>query len=217
MKIACPQCGRIIPPEQANIQTDLALCADCNETFRISQCLDLEAVDEQTLREPPSGAWFREEFQGFVLGASTRSPIAFFLVPFTCVWAGGSMWGLYIRQIIEGEFDLASTLFGLPFLVGSIFLCSFTLMMIFGKVVVSVEGQGGEVFTGLGPMGWRRPFNWAEVESIGEELSSTSSNNSSSHVIVLKGPKELKFGSMLNDKRRCFMLNMLKLLKLHRR
>ena len=50
------------------------------------------------------------------LGATTRSPIAFFLVPFMCVWSGGSLGGVYGSQVLNGEFDLGISLFGIPFI-----------------------------------------------------------------------------------------------------
>ena len=42
---------------------------------------------------------------GFRLTLSTRSCIAFFLVPFTLFWAGGSLGGIYGTQIAKGEFN----------------------------------------------------------------------------------------------------------------
>ena len=78
---------------------------------------------------------------------------AFFLVPFTCLWAGGSMYMLYVRQILERKFDLQATLFGIPFLLGSIFLIVNCLFLLFGKRQLTLSGGNGTYFAGIGPLG----------------------------------------------------------------
>ena len=95
MKIKCPKCKRIVPADQMNISTDLALCPQCNEGFKISKSLDIDSINADILQNPPKGAWFRQETHHIIVGATTRSPEAFFLVPFTCVWSGGSLGGIY--------------------------------------------------------------------------------------------------------------------------
>jgi hypothetical protein len=47
------------------------------------------------------------------------SPVVLFLIPFTALWSGVSMWGIYGRQLVQGKFDPAHSLFGLPFLLGT--------------------------------------------------------------------------------------------------
>jgi hypothetical protein len=58
------------------------------------------------LDDPPRGAWYQVEFNGFVVGATTRHPIPLFLVPFMCVWSGGSLGGIYGSEFVHGTFDL---------------------------------------------------------------------------------------------------------------
>jgi len=43
-------------------------------------------------------------------------------VPFTALWAVGSLWAIYGSQIATGTFDPTSSLAGIPFLLGSLVL-----------------------------------------------------------------------------------------------
>jgi hypothetical protein len=192
--------------------TDLAFCPQCNEGFKVSDSIDQDTMNPEILRSPPKGAWFRKEMDRIVVGATTRSPIAFFLVPFMCVWSGGALGGIYGSQIAKGEFDLGSSLFGIPFIIGSIVFWSLALMSICGKVEVSI-GKASHVFVGVGRVGWTRRFEWAAVQTIREGFSMVSYPGGHQGTIVMEGETRIRFGTGLNDKRRYFVLNALKYLK----
>jgi hypothetical protein len=220
MQITCPTCRAKIATDDINVSTDVALCRSCGNTFHISEIpggtssILASLVNSVVppsgpvdLNSPPSGAWYRPEADGFTAGASTRSWSALFLVPFTCVWAGGSMFGIYGTQIIKGHFNLPMSLFGLPFLIGSCFLVSFCAMMTLGKVSVSVHGDRLAVFTGIGPFGITRTASLSEFKTISEDFASGAMNNNrTSRVIRLEGSRSMAFGSMLSTERRYFLL-----------
>jgi len=216
MKILCPHCRQAVPPDQVNMGTDLAFCPKCNEGFRVSESIDEEAVNPDVLRNPPQGAWFKREMGQVIIGASTRSPVAFFLVPFMCVWSGGSLGGIYGSQLFKGQFDLTMSLFGIPFILGSILFWSFALMSIFGKVEVTLA-RPSYVFVGIGRFGWTRKFDWYAMQTIREDVATMSYPGGHQVGIVLEGKDRLKFGTGLNEKRRYFMLNALKYLKTEHR
>jgi len=178
--------------------------------FQRYNLIDQTPVNSDVLKNPPKGAWFRKERDRTIIGASTRSPIAFFLVPFTCVWSGFSIGDIYGSQIITGRFNLGSFLLGLPFLLGSIFLCCLALMSVFGKVEVSV-GRLSSVFVGVGRLGWTRKFDWSKVRTIWEGM--TYSNKRQQPAIMMDGQERLTFGTGLNETRRRFIINVLKYLK----
>jgi hypothetical protein len=220
MQITCPTCRAKIATDDINVSTDVALCRSCGNTFHISEILGgtssilaslvnsvVPPSGPVDLNSPPSGAWYRPKADGFTAGASTRSWSALFLVPFTCVWAGGSMFGIYGTQIIKGHFNLPMSLFGLPFLIGSCFLVSFCAMMTLGKVSVSVHGDRLAVFTGIGPFGITRTASLSEFKTISEDFASGAMNNNrTSRVIRLEGSRSMAFGSMLSTERRYFLL-----------
>jgi hypothetical protein len=216
MKIQCPKCSQVIPPDQVNVAVDVALCPQCNEAFKVSDLFDQDTVDPDLLKNPPNGAWFRKEMDQIVVGATTRSPIAFILVPFMCVWSGGSIGGIYGSQIISGKFNLLLSLFGIPFLIGSIIFWTFAFMAICGKVEVTI-GRISSVFVGIGKAGWKKYFDWSSVKAIREGFSYNQYPGSNQGLIVIESKEPFKFGTGLNENRRYFILNVLKYLKAEER
>jgi hypothetical protein len=214
MKPVCPACGQPIPPASINVATDVALCPACGHLASLATLLASPPAPSAapSLEHPPKGAWARRGMEGPVFGATTRSPIAFFLVPFMAVWSGFSLGGIYGSQIRNGEFNLFASLFGLPFLGGSILFGSIALMSICGKVEVRLRHRQGTIFTGIGPIGWTRRFNLDEVETI-EETTRQSSRGRSRTGITLRGKSSLTFGTGLSEARRWFLLNVLRGLK----
>jgi hypothetical protein len=216
MQITCPTCRAKIATDDINVSTDVALCRACGGTFRLSEMMfggpsfmlpgsaSLGPVD---LNSPPSGAWYTPMGDGFTAGASTRSWIALFIVPFTCIWAGGSMFGIYGTQLIKGHFNLFSSLFGIPFFLGSCFLVSLCAMMVAGKVTVAVHGDRLAIFTGVGPFGITRTANLSDFKTAREDFGYSGMNsNGRSRVIRLEGNRAMAFGSMLSTERRYFLL-----------
>jgi hypothetical protein len=215
-KIQCPKCSRVVPSDNVNVITDVALCPTCNEAFRVSESIDIGGMNDVALQNPPKGSWFRRESNGFTIGASTRSPFAFFIVPFMCVWSGGSLGGIYGSQITSGKFNLTESLFGIPFLLGSIVFWSVAMMSICGKVEVSVLGDDVTVFVGVGSFGWSRRCKWMNVKTIREEVARGMYFGNFGNYgagIVLEGTSRLKFGTGLNEERRYFLLQGLRYLK----
>jgi len=208
MKFFCPNCRQPLLPENINVQTDLALCKACGQVSQLSKLVDAD-FDPAVLDHPPPGAWYRETMSECVFGATT---LAFFLVPFMCVWSGFSLGGIYGTQLIHGKFNLMMSLFGLPFLIGTFFLGSIALMAVGGKLEVRVRDGLGTVFVGIGGLGWTRRFNLAEVDSI-EDSYTPGRRNGGSTSILLRGQSVLRFGSQLTEPRRYFILNVLKRLK----
>ncbi len=88
------------------------------------------------------------------------NPAVVMLIPFTCFWSGGSMYMIYVRQFMEHKFDLTGSLFGLPFLIGTIALLCIIAFMLFGKEVVTLSRGQGKDFTGVGPFGRTKRFTY---------------------------------------------------------
>jgi hypothetical protein len=209
MKVVCPKCGQVLSGDDLNVGTDIARCRPCQEVFELSSLVEAGATGPVDLDDPPRGAWYRDQFDGFVVGATTRHPIAIFLVPFMCVWSGFSLGGIYGSQIAAGKFNLGMSLFGIPFVLGTLMFGSMALMAVCGKVVVHVCDADGDVFTGIGPVGWRRPFNPLEVTGVRVEPH-LSGNSHMAMTVVLDGPRKLRFGSGLSEARRDFVASVLR-------
>ncbi|MDI1314727.1 hypothetical protein [Prosthecobacter sp.] len=202
----CPRCHSSIPMEDISVSTDIALCRRCEERWNYSNLLtrkDSVAVVAQA----PGGAWHTPAINGFEVGASTRSPLAFFLVPFMCVWSGFSLNGIYGSQIVSGKFNLGTSLFGIPFVLGTLLLGSAALMAVCGKVVVTVRGREGRVFTGVGPLGRTRRFDWSQVSAITEDWN-YSRRGQGTQYIAITAERKIKIYALNTDRHR-YMLAVL--------
>ena len=89
-------------------------------------------------------------------------------------------------------------------------------MSVCGKVLVRVQGNDGVVFTGVGPIGWRRRFEWNGVSAV-RTTEHTGSRGATSNQITLEGKRRLDFGSGIKTDRLDFMLVALRqMLRTHR-
>jgi hypothetical protein len=211
MDIACPNCRSAIATDDVNVATDIALCRRCEKTFGLSQLINQSTASGPDLAAPPPGAWFEQTPGGFRVGATTRSATAFFLVPFACVWSGGSVGSIYGKQITSGQFDLGDSAFGVPFLLGTFALIGACAMMIAGKVEVTAREDRLSVFTGVGLLGWTRSHPLSDFTFIREEIGGRGFNRrGQGTVIVMEGKRRLTFGSMLSDNRRYFIVSALR-------
>jgi hypothetical protein len=168
MQFHCPECG--LPIETADLAPaqGVAVCRFCEKPHPLAAC-QVAVPYEQRNIEPetalPKGVKLEETMDGFRLILSVRSCLAFFMVPFTMVWAGGSLGGIYGTQIAKGEFNLVMSLFGIPFLAGSIFLIAITVMAVAGRSVVELAGGKFSIRTGALGVYRTKSVAWDDVLS----------------------------------------------------
>jgi hypothetical protein len=206
----CPKCKSEIDKVNINIQTDIAQCNNCDSIFKISDNIENYIDDGFNMNNPPDGAWYKSDFNKTIIGATTRSPIAFFLVPFMLIWSGGSIGVIYGTQLINGKFDLVQSLFGIPFLIGSLIFWSFTLMAIWGKVELTLDNKGGKIVTGIGNIGLVKRFLWSDITTIKEKQANIRYPGSQGNTIVLEGKKRISFGTGVKEERRYYLLRAIK-------
>jgi hypothetical protein len=211
MKIQCPNCRQAIPAAQMNAAADTAICARCDEAFSLSSIIAAGGADTNfDIHNPPLGASFEETVHGWNLTSTTRSKMAWFLVPFMIVWSGGSLGGIYGSQFLKGQFDLEMSLFGIPFLLGTLFFGTIAAMTVIGRVVISLDRDDGTIFTGIGPLGWTRRFDWNSITKIEDDFASHRGSDQQSRVISLVGQSKISLGTMLTEERRYYLLNALR-------
>ena len=178
-KYNCPKCGCEVGMGNINVEKDILLCSSCGETSRFSEIVDLEreAEEEDSSRRllnsnPPKHLKVISDPTDMTGRISLIyrkfSPMAFFFIPFTCAWSGFSMTAIYGSQIASGKFDLRLSLFGLPFLVGSIVLVSVCLFCLFGKRVLTLERGNGKYFFGVGFIGIYKRFTYDRQTKVRE-------------------------------------------------
>jgi hypothetical protein len=103
------------------------------------------------------------------------------------------------------------SLFGLPFLIGSVFLLGHCAMTVAGKVELSQSEDRLKLFMGVGPLGWTRSYLWSDFNSVREgNHRSGFTWNRQAPVILLEGKRRAAFGSMWNEGRRYFVLSALR-------
>ena len=206
----CPSCNTEVQSQNINIQTDVAQCQSCQHIFKVSENIEENFADGFELYNPPKGAWIRNDMNKIVIGATTRSAMAFFLVPFMLIWSGFSIGGIYGTQLATGEFVLFKSLFGIPFLLGSIIFWSIALMTIWGKVEITLDNNVGKIFTGVGKIGFSKSFTWDEISTIREKESDIKYTGSQNRSIQLEGKRRISFGNGVSENRRYYLLRALK-------
>ncbi len=201
-KYICPYCNSEIDAVDVNVATDIALCRQCGKTTSFSQLSRLGNLDLD-LNDPPKyvklGTDYLEPVTKIVY---KKIPlIVLFIVPFTAVWAGVSTSGIYGSQILNGKFDPVASLFGIPFLIGSIVLVSVCLFMLFGKVVIKLDHGEGSVFMGAGRLGWTRRFTYSRGSMATLKMTNVRVNNVSQEGICINtdGQGNFVFGTMLEQ------------------
>ena len=201
MDFHCPECG--LPIETADLAPaqGLAVCRFCEKPFPLAACQTAVPFAQRNIvpeLTPPKGVDVVETMDGFRLTLSSRSCIAFFLVPFTLFWAGGSLGGIYGTQIAKGKFELFQSLFGLPFLVGSVFLIAVTAMAVAGRSVVELAGGRLNLRTGALGIYRTKSADWRDVR--GCRLTEVTRRGRSSYAtsyqveVAVEGAEPLRFG-----------------------
>ena len=207
MRMLCPQCGSALPPEAINISTDLAQCPECGQVNRASACVVEDEISKDVLRQPPPGTWLRQEADAIVVGATMRSKAAWGAALFTAICGGISMFAAYGTQIIDGKFDPFRTLFGIPFLLVTIFLVGTTIYMIFGRQEWHLNEDGGSGFNGVGRFGKRWRFAWKDLSRIHTHTTRDNHGNTSYKLILEGVSPELKISLPECKERQQFIIN----------
>ena len=145
MEVICATCKSVINSENINVAKDTAYCTQCDNLHNLSSLASTSPNSEPNSTDRFSsndskpkvkfdpykkvdGLKVDDKSYMWSIDVSHRSKKAFFLIPFTCIWAGGSLYSIYGQQYLSGQYDLVASLFGLPFLLGSFFLIGLCFM-----------------------------------------------------------------------------------------
>jgi hypothetical protein len=165
---------------------------------------DVSYSDFFDLDYPPKGAWARRERDQLIIGASTQSLFAIYLIPLMLTFSGGALGAIYGTQFVNG-FDMTISLIGIPFVLLSIFFWIPTLMATAGKIEITLNEKGGKIFRGIGMLGLNQRFQWDKIDEVFEKPY----NANKAMKIQLKGAQRRSFGTMLKPGRRFFLLRAL--------
>lgn len=203
----CPACKAEIELDDIHVGNDIALCRGCGKTHVFSQLTAATQLAGVDLAKPPK--WIRIESRP---GSARRityrrvSPMAIFLVPFTLLWGGGALTGVFLMLSQAGD-EPGMVLFALPFLFGTLVLASVTAYMIAGRLSVTLDRGRAKVFLGVGPLGRTRSFGYGASTTVGLRTSNVRVNNvPRTGIAIGDGDKELIcFGTLMNEPSKQFM------------
>jgi len=231
----CPKCKAAIRSDDINVVTDIALCRVCNVPYKLSSLLSNAQLETGIdLNRPPAGTWYESSPLGTVIGATHRSVgAAFGLLLITLFWNGivsvfvllatsATLSNLGVHapdwfpapKMNGGPMSVGMTiflwLFLTPFIaIGTGMLVAF-LSTLAGRTEIRFREPGGTIFSGIGPLGWSRRFQLAEVSDV-RLLDQTwrdsdgDTRNKANILLETKDGKQIKFGSMLTPDRRKFI------------
>lgn len=197
----CPLCHAPIAMDDVNVATDIALCRSCGRTTSFSVLINAPEISQETLANPPRTIKVHHDYPGVTTIVYRKlSPALYFLIPFTAIWSGGSMWGIYGNQIKQGHFDMGSSMFGLPFLIGTIVLLSIIAFLLFGNWTISLQQGEGTVFVGVGPLGWKRQFTYDRTTLVSMRMTDVRVNEvPQKGILIQNGSTDFVFGSMIAE------------------
>jgi hypothetical protein len=228
----------MIPSDDINVAQDVAYCRGCNISYRLSELASgLEDFANLDLQRPPPGAWYSSDGAGTVVGATNRSlAVAFGALFFAVFWNGivsvfvffaiaGTLQNLNIPLPAwipapkinggTGTMGAGMTLFLwvflTPFILIGLTVAAMALTSLFGRTEVTLESRRGRVFTGVGPIGWKRNFEVSEVKDTRiEQKYNREGRDSFTILLETREGKQIKFGSLLTNERRQFMVGALR-------
>jgi hypothetical protein len=208
----CLHCGAPLGLEDTNVATDVALCRACGRTMPFSAVAgggELEAVD---LTAPPRGVKVGHSLIGGIEVTYHRfNPAVLLLIPFTAVWSGFALWGIYGRQFTRGKFELAASLAGLPFVLGTLVLLAVIATMLFGRWRLLIDRGTARVFHGIGPVGRHREMTLTADTRVRVVPANLRVNGRErSQVQVATGDRVVHFGASLPDDVRLFLAAVLR-------
>lgn len=208
MKIVCPKCAREVAAADVNIQTNVLLCRACNEMFPLANDLPQgsEVPADFSLDNPPSGAWYEQSMDGDTAGATCRGlgGLLFALV-FAAAFGGLPLSAMLGVLKAQGG-DQPPFWFLAIFLLVGIGATIVFLLKLLGRTTVTVGAAGGAVFTGIGPIGWRKTFLNEEIQYVGTETCGTTNGRPMYRPALFKvdGTK-IGFGMMLSRARQEYL------------
>jgi hypothetical protein len=208
----CQFCRASIALTDVNVANDIALCRACGKTMPFSEIAPISGAENIDLSRPPKGVRIEESpIHGKTIIYRKIPLVVIFLIPFAAVWSGFSMFGIYGSQIKEGRFDPVSSLFGLPFFIGTVFLVSFILFCLFGRWRIGYSGGVLSAAMEVGPIGWTRRLVCDKSARVSIRPAKWQKNNVPQSLIQVECQgSTLKFGTPIPDEAKDFIAEALR-------
>jgi hypothetical protein len=231
VKPTCPKCNRIIPSEDINVAKDVAYCRECNVASSLAQLTHRsELLSGFDLNLPAPGTWSRNDGSTKVIGATHFSIVNVLGALCLSVFWNGIV-SVFVGLALSGtlqQFDIATPhwlpkngpkdspmsvgmiiflwIFLTPFIAIGFTILATLFSSLFGRTEVRIDNNEGTVFVGIGPLGWRKRFNFRNIEEVRiEEMYSRNNSSKSNILIEFISGRPLRFGSMLKEQQKKFV------------
>lgn len=222
---ACPKCRAGIPSEDVNIKDGVALCRACSSICRLTEIVESAELPDIAKEATPAGCYVSENGADTVIGASARSVGGFIGTLFICLFWNGIV-SVFVSlafastlghlgvtmpgwmppvKMNGGAMSIGMTLFLwvflTPFMLVGLAIVLGMFMALAGRVEVTIRGDEGSIFAGVGSIGRTRRFKLADVKRVDLRIS-RDSEGSKSTKIVIEAERELKLGDGLPEERK---------------
>ena len=196
------------------------------------------AADEVSEETPPSGCELNDLGNAVVIRAACRGGSGLFFLFFTLFWnsivsvfvllAVGSLY-THIVGPLPSWFPFTGTsgkgksannmplgmtiglcVFLIPFVLVGVGTAMAAVLGLAGHYRVTLRGVEGEAFTGVGPIGWTRRFDASTVKSVKIKYADSETNDKPNKEIVIDADRTVKFGVMLTERRRQWMVGVVR-------
>jgi hypothetical protein len=136
------------------------------------------------------------------------------LIPFLAVWIAIGWRLVSVAQFVKGFSNGPMFMFAIPFVLGFLLTCMQILLLAWGRIEVTRDGDEGSIFRGIGQTGWTRRFRWSELRSVHETTGLLRPRGGPPFKLIelefARGRRPLKFGTLLSQERRWFLMSRLR-------
>lgn len=245
MALTCPKCAAIIPADDINVATDVAICRACSTTHKAADLVHDDVIDathDETASvlsgSMPRGIRWRDDGQTLVIGAPTGSRlVAGLLAVFAGFWTMGAF--VFVGDMLfpssspippaESGAGSAPTppapgadAADIPMAVVLLGIPTFFWFMAYvalcSRLHIQIRPDAATIRRGAFPIRLTRTFEPARVTAVLEEADpSTRVNGQPVRVITIKADEDIRFGGMLRADRKRWILAILRANLMRRR
>lgn len=246
-RIICQHCSAEIPSEDVNVAEGVAYCRPCGELSKLADILGITESVEHTVSvdtgNPPKGCAISDDGVNTRITARNRSvgnAVGILFVAF--FWNG--IVSIFVLAAISGTINLVFGsvptwfpgpqpkmngqvmslgaviflwVFLMPFIAIGLHCIGNALTVLFGRCEVRVGAGNGIIFTGFGPIGWRRRFNPYTVKSVAIGQTTWKEDDQAKPCIVLNDGCKHRLGSVLTKDSQAWFVAVLREFLLHDR
>ena len=173
----CPACGRAFESQEINVAAGTATCAPCDRAWPLGLLAGIGTEERVAM---PAGCRMLDDVDARVIECRMQSTLPALLVGlFACMW-NGFLWISFLPGTISAVFRSTDTtsllmsivflLFCLPFVVVGVMVAGFAVLLRWGRTTIRLGRSEGEVFIGVGQIGWKRRFDPSQVTDVRESV-----------------------------------------------